>query len=948
MDVLASASASATTGTRSVLSSPFARRLMLLFIISALLPALALGVLTFRYVQHELDAVHERHAQHLIKAAGLNLFDWLLRRDTEIKETIEEVRRGRLKAGQQLPGRDITIEALGTGRRFDAADIKSLRLGHSVFDYAKDQAGDAVYRFSRLVDTAAGELVVTNAVRGMPSAHTVLPPSIAYCFLTADGVPIRCSESMPASVQAAIGAQRQAGYQTYEVDDAGQILHVRTWQIFMGAEFGLRDWKIAVWHDDGDLLASAADFSKMLRPVLLIATLSAVLLAMIAIRRHLRPFHLLTAAAERIGPDNLDVTVDLRSGDELQQLGNAFNAMALRLKRNFEFQSALAAIDRDALTSKDAATTVRALLSGLADLVPHEWSCVWFHDGRSDSLLMMARETGTREPTLRRVPDLSCGDRVLLLSAEAWVEVPLEVQPLCRAGDTPVDHVYAVPLAVGEQAAAVWIAPSRGAPFTTDDEHTFRELAARLAVALVNFSAKEELFQEAHFDTLTGLPNRRLFRDMLDAAILRAPRERHAVGLLFVDLDDFKYVNDSLGHAMGDKLLRAVGHGLRQTVRDTDLVARLGGDEFVVIVPDLPLDEVAASTQLATTAEKLLGELRNPASIDGHELLVRASIGAAIHPRDGANSDELLRSADAAMYSTKDESRGGYTFFSQELNAKATRRIELQAEIARGAERDEFILHYQPQISAADGSVTGCEALLRWQHPTRGLLGPGEFLAEAEATGLIGEIGASALRRAARQLAAWHELGFTDLSMSVNVSARQFDDPHLVALVENIIDDVGIPASSLELEITESTACRRLDHTVEIMTQLAALGVRLAIDDFGTGHSSLSYLQRMPLHTLKVDRSFVIEIGVSTRGESIVDAILALGKCLGLDIVAEGVETEEQLRYLAQRDCDSIQGWLFKPALSSIKFIEYVMERRALARKRVPAARAERHSMPVS
>lgn len=935
-------------GTRSVLSSPFARRLMVLFVISALLPALALGVLTFRYVQHELDSVHERHAQHLVKAAGLNLFDWLLRRDSEIKATIAELRRGTLQVGQRLVGQNITIEALGSTTRFDAAEIKSLRIGHSVFRLTQDRSGEAVYRFSRLVGTPDGDVVVTNAARRMPSAHTVLPPSVAYCFLTADGLPVLCSEAMPTTVKTALAAQRPAGYQTFLVEDGGESLHVRTWQIFMGAEFGLRDWRVAVWHDDGDLLTSVADFGKLLRPVLLVAALSAVLLAMIAIRRHLRPFHLLTDAAERIGPDNLDVTVNLTSGDELQRLGNAFNAMALRLKRNFEFQSALAAIDRDALTSKDAATTVRALLNGLAALVPHEWSCVWFHDGRTDGLLMMASAEGSREPQLKRVPELSCGDRVLLLSAAAWVEVPLEVRPLCRANDHLIDLVYAVPLAVGEQAATVWIAPSRGAPFTSEDEHTFRELSARLAVALVNFSAKEELFREAHFDTLTGLPNRRLFREMLDAAIARAALEQQAVGLLFVDLDDFKYVNDSLGHATGDKLLRAVGHGLRQTVREIDLVARLGGDEFVVIVPDLPQEETAAANQLANTAEKLLGELRNPASIDGQELLVRASIGAAIHPRDGANGEELLRSADAAMYSTKDESRGGYTFFTQALNAKATRRIELQAEIARGAERDEFILHYQPQISAADGRVTGCEALLRWQHPTRGLLGPGEFLAEAEATGLIGDIGASALRRAARQLAAWHELGFTDLSMSVNVSARQFDDPHLIALVENILDDVGIPASSLELEITESTACRRLDHTVEIMTQLAALGVRLAIDDFGTGHSSLSYLQRMPLHTLKVDRSFVIEIGVSKRGESIVDAILALGKCLDLDIVAEGVETEEQFRFLAQRDCDSIQGWLFKPALSSIKFIEYVLERRAMAQKRVPAAGPERRAAPVS
>jgi diguanylate cyclase (GGDEF)-like protein len=915
-----------------LLASPFARRLVVLFVLSSMLPALLLGLLTFRYVEHQLAAVTERHVQHLVKAAGFSLFDWLLRRDLETRDVIARLERGERAADALRMGLDIRVEPLDA-TRLGPEERAALRRGHSVFERVPGPANQLdQFTLSRLAQTVDGELLVTNLLGDPPSAHTVLPPSVAYCYVDADATPIDCSEPMPSPLRTALVAQDTAGHQAFGLRVGEREVNVRSWQIFLGAEFGLRDWRIVVWHDREDLLISVAAFSEMLRPVLLVAAISAVLLAMVAIRHHLAPFRLLTDAARRIGAHDLDVRVDVRSGDELEGLGQAFNDMAARIKRNFQFMTALGAIDRDALTSKEPATTVRALLRGLAELVAHDWACVWFHDGRADGMLLMTQDGRTLDQELTRIPGLSAGDRVLVLSAEGWTEVPFAARAACARGAGAVERVYAAPLAVGQQSAAsVWLAPRPGHSLAPEEEATFRELAARLGVALVNFTAKEELYQEAHFDTLTGLPNRRLFKEMLDGAILRAPRDHYAVGLLFIDLDDFKYVNDSLGHVVGDKLLRSVGESLRHTIRETDLVARLGGDEFVIIVPDLPEDESLSIGNMTHIAEKVMAELRNPVMLDGQELLVRASIGGALYPRDGANADELLRCADAAMYLTKDTARGGFTFFSQELNARATRRLALQAELVRGIERDEFVLFYQPQVSTQDGTVRGCEALLRWQHPTRGLLGPAEFIGEAEATGLIADIGTSALRQAARQLAAWHGLGYTELAMSVNVAARQFDDPLLVPLVENILGDVGIPAAMFELEITESAACRRLDHTVDVMQRLAALGVRIALDDFGTGHSSLAYLQRMPLRTLKVDRSFVIEIGVSRRGESIVDAILALAKCLDLEVVAEGVETEPQREHLAERGCDLIQGWLYKPALPAAKFLEFVDERRALA-----------------
>jgi diguanylate cyclase (GGDEF)-like protein len=915
-----------------LLASPFARRLVLLFVLSSLLPAMVLGAMSLRYVERELDRLTARHVQHLVKAAGFSVFDWLLRRDRETRDLAARLAAGADVEHDARIGLNLRVLPLAQVRHLSQSEIETLRRGGSVFERVDGADAAPEFRSSRLVATARGELVVTNLLGALPSAHSVLPPSVQYCYTQVDGTPIDCSQPLPSTLRALLAERTGAGYQEFQFEDQGHRFAARAWQIFLGAEFGLPDWKIVVWHDREDMLLSVAAFGDLLKPVLLFAALGAVLLAMIAIRHHLAPFRLLTEAARRFGAQDLDVRVDLATGDELEGLGRAFNDMAGRLQRNFRFMAALGAIDRDALTSQDPETTVRALLRGLGELVAHDWACVWFHDGQSPSLLLMTQDGATLRQELTHAEDLSVGDRVLVLSADGWIEVPAAVRGRCAPAGRAVARVYATPLVVGAKAAAsVWVAPREGAALSSEEERTFRELGARLAVALVNFSTREQLYVEAHFDTLTGLPNRRLFKETLETAILRAPRDGHAVGLLFVDLDDFRYVNDSLGHLVGDRLLREVGQGLRRGVRETDFVARLGGDEFVVVLPDLPADESLAVGAIGDIVGKLKDGLHAPIVLDGHELLVRASIGGALYPRDGATADEILRNADAAMSVAKDTARGGFTFFAEELNARASQHLALQAEILRGIERDEFVLFYQPQVSTQDGTVRGCEALLRWQHPKRGLLGPAEFIGEAEAAGLIADIGTSALRRAARQLAAWHARGHSGLSMSVNVAARQFDDPQLEPLVAETLRETGIPPALFELEITESTACRRLEHTVQVMERLSALGVRIALDDFGTGHSSLAYLQRMPLKTLKVDRAFVSEIGVSRRGESIVDAILALARCLDLDVVAEGVETEAQRERLAERGCDLIQGWLYRPALPPEAFLEFVAERHALA-----------------
>jgi diguanylate cyclase (GGDEF)-like protein/PAS domain S-box-containing protein len=418
--------------------------------------------------------------------------------------------------------------------------------------------------------------------------------------------------------------------------------------------------------------------------------------------------------------------------------------------------------------------------------------------------------------------------------------------------------------------------------------------------------AEERIEYQAYHDAVTGLPNRLLLRDRLTQELGRTHRRKEQVAVMFLDLDHFKLVNDSLGHAMGDRLLQELAGRLSACVRDDDTVARMGGDEFTLV-----FGAIARPEDAARMAEKILEAVGRPFSLDGHELHVTCSLGIALFPGDGVDPDALLKSADAAMYRAKEQGRNTYQLCAPGMNDRALRRMSLEGALRRAVERDEFVLHYQPLVEVVSGRVAGVEALLRWRHPERGLVLPDEFVPVAEENRLILPIGAWALGAACRDLRAWHQDGFPGLRMSVNLSARQFQQAGLVAAVREALAGAGLEARFLELEITESIAMSNVAWTAEALRALRALGIRISIDDFGTGQSSLSYLKHFPLSTLKIDRSFVRDIALDPEDEAIASAVIALAHTLGLSVIAEGVETQEQLTFLRRAGCEEFQGFLF-------------------------------------
>lgn len=437
-------------------------------------------------------------------------------------------------------------------------------------------------------------------------------------------------------------------------------------------------------------------------------------------------------------------------------------------------------------------------------------------------------------------------------------------------------------------------------------------------------AAEAELERMARFDALTELPNRVLFQDRLEQHIAIAGKNRGSFALMFLDLDNFKDVNDSLGHFAGDTLLQEAARRLQTGVSDYDAVfqsegvstvARMGGDEFTIILAHCPNAECAADA-----ARRILESLGEPMELEGHQVFVQASIGLAVYPQDGDAADALIKNADAAMYSAKAAGRNDFHFFTPEMNQRAHRRIRLEGRMRQALTDERFELFYQPKISTRNGRISGMEALVRWRDPERGLISPADFIPVAEEVGLIVPLGEWILEQACRQARLWMADGLPNLKMAVNLSTRQFADPRLLSMIENALNASGLPPENLELEITESMMMGDVTKAEETMGGIRALGIAIAIDDFGTGYSSLAYLKGFPIQTLKIDQSFVRDLEVDSDDAAIVSTIIAMADKLRLNVVAEGVETEEQAAFLREQGCRELQGYLFSKPLPADAF----------------------------
>src|SRR5688572_5611345 len=531
----------------------------------------------------------------------------------------------------------------------------------------------------------------------------------------------------------------------------------------------------------------------------------------------------------------------------------------------------------------------------------------------------------SREPRSLPPSDGGLLRRVLASGEPQWI-TDVTADPSFRRGPEAAKaglrSALAFPIRFGNETLGImeFFSQSSSAPDDLLIQST-RSIGSQIGQFMARKQAEARVRRLAHYDEVTGLPNRTMFHQRVASALAGARRRERQLAILFIDLDRFKNINDTLGHDAGDRVLNEIAERLRGCLRESDTVGRLGGDEFVVLIED-----VAEPAQVALVAQKVLAEVARPIALGAQEVHISASIGISTYPADSEDMQGLMKNADISMYRAKELGKNNYQFYSAQMNVHTLERLAMESDLRRALERNEFLLHYQPKVDLASGAISGMEALIRWRHPAKGLISPVQFIGLAEETGLIVPIGEWVLRTACAQNHAWQALGHAPLCVAVNLSARQFSQPSLLEDVARVLAETGLDARLLELEITESMVMRNPAHAVTLLDRLKATGVRLSIDDFGTGYSSLSYLKRFPIDNVKIDRSFIQDLPGDGEDAAITRAIIAMAHGLRLGVVAEGVETDKQRQFLRQHGCVEMQGFLVSKPLGADDFARLLQE----------------------
>jgi len=903
---------------RGLFASGIGRRLLLLFVIAAFVPIAAMTVIALTKVDSVLESALDEELAQSAKAYGMQVIDRLAQLQDQLEDAADPATWARLErdirrtdgyfAGIALLASDGTIvRQIG----MLPPDFRNQRRGAARTNGKTALAPSAASPESLLITRRTGgagrgglTVVAAPKLRHLWGDPDTYPALTEFCVATSAGVVMYCSRAvgLPALDWTALshGSARALNW-----NDQGEPLRASAWSLFIESHFAGDDWIIIAIEPERSALEAAQSFRSALIPVALLALLVVLFVSSNQIRRILVPLQQLLAGTFKVGRQDFYPRLEINSRDEFGQLAGAFNDMADRLGLQFRIFAAFAEIDRSILTTldlRDVCAIVTRCIKEIAnvDIV----SVALVEPDTPDRLRVFS--VSDEAPGAWTALDFPCDPHAIAAAPPLqWTSAPslppafLDSMRLRGAREFAL-----IPVARGSFAfGTVVLAHPGRMPIPIERAAQIGGFVDRLAIALAAMARDKKLYDQAHFDALTGLPNRYHLLSLVTQSLARAQRQNAQVAVLFVDLDNFKRINDTLGHAAGDHLLQTAATRIRSAVREGDLVARLGGDEFTVV-----LDQLTDPRAIDAVAQKIIEVLSEVFVVEAQDMYLGASIGIAVFPSDGADAERLLKQADTAMYRAKALGRGRYAFFEDRMNAEANERARIDRELRLALQNDELILHYQPLLDLRNGRLDGAEALVRWQHPERGLLGPGAFIAIAEEGGLIEAIGARVLERACEQLARWHEQGVGLTHVSVNVSSRQLQRPDFFTRVSDVLQRNKLPPHALVLEVTESLFTDAA--ATQVLRRLREHGVGIAVDDFGTGYSSFAYLRALPISILKIDRAFIADVETSAAAATVARSIIQMAQALGKRVVAEGVETAAQLTFLERARCDCLQGYV--------------------------------------
>lgn len=930
------------------LHSKVARRIFMLFILCALLPTLTLAIVSYSLVVKQLNTQTQERLHQASKESAMDIFERLQFLEGQMKEVASKIDAGAgasseemnqalgsyFKSMRMIPGtgkQGVHFGSIQNPPEPNPQEREHLNAGKTLVSIRKGGSLPFPLFMSRRLDPhrpEKGTLVAEinpTFLWGISEGGPVQPAVEVFLLDQSNMVPISSLPGMavlPARI-ASLLAQSFSGQFEWSYD--GKEYIASYWSVFLKNNFYIPKWTVVVSESKTDVLAPLIHFKKTF-PLVFLTSLGVVLLLSISqIRRSLGPIDKLQEATRRIAEREFDVPVTINSGDEFEELADSFNAMAGRLGKQFKALAGAAKIDRAILSTLDPKQIVEAVLTGMREIIFCDWVMVTLLDSKTPDttrayIRSSGAETGELDTAVRILPEEAARLRLCSVNIVDATDphLPSFLTPLVQRG---MKSFLILPVLLEEKLAAIiTLGHSRRQNYDPDDLLHICQLVDQFAVALSNARMVEQIHVLAYYDGLTGLPNRVMFKEQLNRLLELAKRRNQLIAILFLDLDNFKQINDTLGHDLGDKLLRAVTDRLIKWIRSSDypsranvespIVSRLGGDEFTLYLADISQVQDAAGV-----AQRILDVLSKPFMLDTNEVFITASVGITVFPLDGQDADILLKNADTAMYHAKDQGRNNYQFFTPSMNEAVRKRLNLENDLRKALERQELLLYYQPQLDLRTGKILGMEALIRWLHPDRGLILPADFIPLSEESGLIVPVGQWVLHTACAQNKALHAAGFPPMSVSANLSGRQILDPQLPETVARILKDTGLDPKYLVVELTESILIKNRKTVLNTLHELREMGIQISLDDFGTGYSSLSYLNRFPVDTLKIDKSFVDNTPTNTDNVALIRAIIAMAHSLKLKVLAEGVEEERQLVFLREEGCNEAQGNLFSPAV---------------------------------